>query len=318
MNHCWVPVPALYCNHGADLKQLNREKYCALVNYKMKTAAKHSAGRSPIKKFPFATTLPYAVQYVQFLQQKQKTVIYTRKAPRHPGLPLTVPYSRQKYKHWKKQTNQFARYYLTAYHPEVDGYAAGDMATNPDHEEMDQTCVLYSFNWKALQDFIEHCQCSNSAIDKFSLMLMRHRMVGMSTSTKPKRMLTDYRNHKRDTWLEHQQRELKYQHYLLQRHLIQGGNQEHLDEVDTCSERLTRASMDQILKQMKHDGMQLREHHNAGARMKFKPPDSLTDAGGASSLDLEPSVLRKEITDSFLCNVSADDMHLVAIAIIEF
>ena len=106
VNCCWVPVPALCCNCGADVKQLNWEEYCALVNYKRKTAAKHSAGRSPIKKFPFATTLPYAVQYVQFLQQKQKTVIYTRKAPRHPGLPLTVPYSRQKYKQWKsKPTN---------------------------------------------------------------------------------------------------------------------------------------------------------------------------------------------------------------------
>ena len=51
--------------------------------------------------------------------------------------------------------------------------------------------------------------------------------------------------------------------------------------------------------------------------MKFKPPDSPTNGGGASSLDLEPSVLQKEITDSFLCNVSADDMHLVAIAIKE-
>ena len=137
MNHCWVPVPALHCNHGADLKQLNQEEYCALVNYKSNTAAKHSAGRSPIKKFPFATMLPYAVQYVQFLQQKQKTVIYTRKAPRYPGLPLTVPYSRQKYKQWKKQADQFAQYYLTAYHPEVEGYAAGDMTANPDHEEMD-------------------------------------------------------------------------------------------------------------------------------------------------------------------------------------
>ena len=68
MNRCWVPVPALYCNRGADLKQPNREEYCALVNYKRKTAAKHSADRSPIKKFPFATSLPYAVQYVQFLQ----------------------------------------------------------------------------------------------------------------------------------------------------------------------------------------------------------------------------------------------------------
>ena len=107
MNHCWVPVPPLYCNHGADLKQLNREEYCALVNNKRKTAAKHSTGRSPIKKYPFATMLSYAVQYVQLLQQNQKTVIYTRKAPRHPGLPLTVPYSRQKYKQWKSQANQF-------------------------------------------------------------------------------------------------------------------------------------------------------------------------------------------------------------------
>ena len=230
MNHCWVPVPALNCNCGADLKQLNWEEYCALVNYKRKTAAKHSPGRSPIKKFPFATTLPYAVQYVQFLQQKQKTVIYTREAPRHPGLPLTVPYSRQKYKQWKKQTNQFARYYLTAYCPEVEGYAAGDMTANPDHEEMDRTFVSYSFDWKALQDFIEHCQCSNSAIDKFHLMLMRCRMVGMSTSTKAKLMLTDYRNHNWDTWSQHQQRELKYQHYLMQYNLLQGGNQEHLDE----------------------------------------------------------------------------------------
>ena len=107
-----------------------------MVNYKRNTAAKHSAGRSPIKKFPFATMLPYAVQYVQFLQQKQKTGIYTRKAPRHPGLPLTVPYSRQKYKQWKKQANQFAQYYLTAYHPEVEVYAAGDMTVNPDHEKL--------------------------------------------------------------------------------------------------------------------------------------------------------------------------------------
>ena len=103
----------------------------------------------------------------------------------------------------------------------------------------------------------------------------------------------------------------------MQHHLIQGGNQEHLDEVDTCSERLTRASMDQILKQLKHDCLQLREYHNASARMKFKPPDSPTNGGGASSLDLEPSVLQKEIADSFLCNVSADDMHLVAISIKE-
>ena len=178
------------------------------------------------------------------------------------------------------------------------------MPANPDHEEMDRTFVSYSFDWKALQDFIEHCQCSNSAIDKFHLMVMRCRMVSMSTSTKAKLMLTDYRNHNRDTWSQHQQRELKYQHYLMQHHLIQGGNQEHLDEVDTCSERLTRASMDQILKQLKHDCLQLREYHSAGARMKFKPPDSPTNGGGASSLDLEPSVLRKEIADSFLCNVT--------------
>ena len=122
-------------------------------------------------------------------------------------------------------------------------------------------------------------------------------------------MLTDYRNHNRDTWLQHQQRELKYQHYIMQHHLIQRGNQEHLDEVDTCSERLTRGPMDQILKQLKHDCLQLREYHNAGARMKFKPPESPTNGGGVSSLDLEPSVLQKEIADSFLCNVSADDMH---------
>ena len=170
----------------------------------------------------------------------------------------------------------------------------------------------------------KHCKISlnivNAAIHQLtsSALLMRWRMVSMSTSTKAKLMLTDYRNRNRDTWSEHQQRELKYQHYLMQHHLIQGGNQEHLDEVDTCSERLTRASMDQILKQLKHDCLQLREYHNASARMKFKPLDNPTNGGGASSLDLEPSVLQKEITDSFLCNVSADDMHLVAIAIKEF
>ena len=143
------------------------------------------------------------------------------------------------------------------------------MTANPDHEEMDETFVSYSFDWKALQEFLEHCQHSNSAIDKFCLMLMRRRMVGMPTSTEAKLMLTDYRNCNRDNWLQHQQRELKYQHYLMQHHLIQGGNQEHLDEVDTCSERLTRASMDRILKQLKHDCLQLREYHNASARMKF-------------------------------------------------
>ena len=142
-------------------------------------------------------------------------------------------------------------------------------------------------------------------------------MVSMLTSTKAKLMPTDYRTRNRDTWSQHQQRELKYQHYLMQHQLIQGGNQEDLDEVDTRSESLTRASMDQILKQLKHDCLQLREYHNASARMKFKPPDSPTNGGGASLLDLEPSVLQKEIADSFLCNVSADDMHLVAIAIKE-
>ena len=152
---------------------------------------------------------------------------------------------------------------------------------------------------------------------QFHLMLMRHRKVSMLTSTKAKLMLTDYRNRNKDTWSQHQQRELKYQHYLMQHYLIQGGNQEELDEVDTSSERLTRASMDQILKQLKHDCLQLREYHNASARMKFKLPDSPTNGGGASLLDLEPSGLQKEIADSFLCNVSADDMHLVAIAIKE-
>ena len=82
MNHCWVPVPALYCNCGADLTQLNQEEYCvhSLVNYKRKTAAKHSAGRSPIKKFPFATMLPYTVQYVQFLSTKAKDCYLHKKS----------------------------------------------------------------------------------------------------------------------------------------------------------------------------------------------------------------------------------------------
>ena len=82
---------------------------------KIKEKPKGNNGTQRSSCFEFENGFELASNYEQVLFQKQKTLIFKGKAPRHPG--STVPKSNILYTNWIKKSNRYANYILTMFRP---------------------------------------------------------------------------------------------------------------------------------------------------------------------------------------------------------
>ena len=177
-----VPYVAHYNHRGAALRHLNRYEYNSLVHVKERPI-QSSTSRS--KTFEFASDYPLAARYAQYLRNKQHTIIFNGKPPRHPGTspdPTTAKYAK-----WKQHADIFARYYLTAFRPEEICYEGSHQNT-------------YSYDWEALQHWIKTLQRKNCIISKFRLSAMFTRIHSLKAKFKNKVIINKYRARNRDAW----------------------------------------------------------------------------------------------------------------------
>jgi hypothetical protein len=179
-----VPVSSFYANRGYDLRNINLVEYCTIID--VKEIKGFSATRN--KHFSFSDRFFCAANHDQALRSKQRTVLVIRKPPPHPGdRPLLQP--SKGYDRWRKQADDYARFYLTLYRPEVDCYSAEQ------HND-------YLYTWEALESFVYSLSSDDTILSKFRLMSMHTRMKGLYTSYKNKIILGTYRALGRDLWDE--------------------------------------------------------------------------------------------------------------------
>ena len=76
-----IPVAALYPNRGKGLQCLNRNGYAGLVKVDKR---RDNPRRTRRAQYEFSPSFAPASQYAQFLLAKQRTVIFTSKAPPPP------------------------------------------------------------------------------------------------------------------------------------------------------------------------------------------------------------------------------------------
>ena len=170
-----VPFAAMYSNRGKDLRLLNRFEYHALVKVEEK---KVNASRST--EFCFSEKIVLAAKYAQVLRSKQQVLIIVGKEPSHPGEPPKL--SRvNAFDGWQQRANKFARYYLTLYRPEIDFFSSSE------HNNL-------SYDWTALQEFIDELQRDSSVMSKFRLGSIDRRLHSLRTRYRTKRITMDYRN----------------------------------------------------------------------------------------------------------------------------
>ena len=128
-------------------------EYDALIQVKLKLK---DVTKVSSTYFDFAETFVLAERYSQTLKGKQSTVIFKGKAARHPG---EKPKDRELMLNWQKQADRFAEYILTMFRPEECDFKGNST-----------TLSNLSYNWQALQEWINKCQCDSSIINKFRLM----------------------------------------------------------------------------------------------------------------------------------------------------
>ena len=181
-----IPYVACYSHRGEKLKYFSRYEYASLVQIKKKKAVTH---RKRGMSFEFCTTFPLQRCYAQFLHNKQRTVIFNGKAPRHPG-PEHEENTKQ-YSKWQEQADRYARYYLTAFRCEPECYSG--------HH---QNC--YDYSWNAFQEWIHTLQHDDSVLSKLRLSALNTRLHSLKATFKSKVLINKYRARARDMWSEQQ------------------------------------------------------------------------------------------------------------------
>jgi len=183
-----IPKVALYANRGYDLRELNLIEYFALIDKRPRTTTKNTQS----KHFEFPLSFVCASEYDQVLCMKQKTVIVVGKAPPYPGnRPRQIRGAQ--YDKWRREADEYARFYLTLFRPEVLCY---DIV----HEN------TYKYDWESLEAFVNALSTDKSILSKFRLMSMHTRMKGLYTPYDNKVFSGTYRNRSRDMWDPHTKR----------------------------------------------------------------------------------------------------------------
>jgi hypothetical protein len=177
-----VPKVAMYANRGFDLRELNLMEYVALIDMRERV----TTASTKCKHFDFPPSFICAAEYDQMLCMKQKTVIVIGKSPRHPGDRPRRLCGRSS-ERWKREADEYARFYLTLYRPEVLCY------------EINQE-NNYKYDWDALNDFVESLSRDKTILSKFRLMSMHTRMKGLYTTSDNKMFSSTYCNRSRDLW----------------------------------------------------------------------------------------------------------------------
>ena len=108
-----LPVVSWYFNRGEKLQGLSDSEYNAFVQVREKS--KGNNGRQRSSSFEFSNGFELAPNYEQVLCQKQKTLIFKGKAPRHPGKPVSK--NNATYSNWIMKANKYANYILTMFRP---------------------------------------------------------------------------------------------------------------------------------------------------------------------------------------------------------
>jgi hypothetical protein len=203
-----IPIPVFFPNHyhcrGETLRNMSRAEYYCLVDIKEKpnnvekqiiSQEKRKPGRKHSKFHEFGVGHPLRATHVQVLRSFQKIPIYTKRPPEE--LPKLDSDGEPEN---KNVANNFARYYLTAFRPEVDDY---------DDEHRD---LSLQFKWSGFCKFVEELEneaAQGSFISEARLHLMRSTMNGLASLNETKICLAKYRKRQRDLWTSSEQEEAR-------------------------------------------------------------------------------------------------------------
>jgi hypothetical protein len=245
-----VPVAALYPNRGEGLQSLNRYEYAALVKVDKRRENPRRIRRT---QYEFGRSFAPASQYAQFLQAKQRTVVFTSKPPPPPGTAPDINNTNE-YPQWRDKANLYGRFFLTLFRPEICCYNQSD--TND-----------YEYTWDALLQFVSELQQDKSIISKFRLMSMHTRIKGFWTPFRNKEMLATYRKRNRKIWDPIERARI--------REANKQGRFENEDIVDEYDFRITH----QTIKQSTLDSMRKQCTYDNGLRTNY-----LATAGRSQSL----------------------------------
>ena len=183
-------IPIHYNTHhrfrGEGLRHLTRSEYEATVRVQKKTSTTTSTtptaatgsrpGHVKNKRFDFDAGHVLAASHEQVIRTKQCVLIFTGRQPPIPSDETSA-----------KEKNKFARYYLAAFRPEPDLFAA------------DQVNDL-QYDWSALCSYLLHLETSNLLISKMRLNQIWKCMFNMLATHSSKVKLSDFRSRARKTW----------------------------------------------------------------------------------------------------------------------
>ena len=206
-----VPIPA--CHHyfyrGKGLEVLNLLEYTALVQVMEKPKKDHcdkptTKARQARSVFDIHPGCELHAKFCQKLKTKQDVpFVCGQPPPRRPGVkPDQMEGETQHHYHlrianWTRRANKFAQYYLMLFRPMKD------------ITEMTQS----DFTMEALMKWIETLQKDHSWLSEFRLVMLNHRLNGMSVSFKSKKTISAYRGRNRTIWSDQQrqrQRQLRH------------------------------------------------------------------------------------------------------------
>ena len=174
-------------------------------------------GRGHQRSFPLLPSFSGCNDVYHVLSRKQKTPLLKDLPPRHPGKRPPGGGTEEEVKafqFWKKRADDFASYYLTLFRP----------------HRLDSPHL--SYDWEALQLWIEDLRKDKSIISKFRLMVLHQHVRGLRTRAVCKRMARDYRGRARRMWSDAEKDEHRWR-VKARNHLVKQANSAAMDDYYT-------------------------------------------------------------------------------------
>ena len=186
----FIPYPDFYLHRGELLRILNRIEYNCLLRIVEKKKEKAlnkggaGAGRPTNARFSFGKGFVLEATHDQQLLSKHLLPIHTVGAPKIPN--FNKPHRDEQM--FRKECDDFAKYYLMAYRPELDNY-----------DENNRTLQM-DYSFEALQSFMDEMANSNRFIDQARLKMMTDKMFSLHTTQEAKVLLSQFRRRNVDYW----------------------------------------------------------------------------------------------------------------------
>ena len=233
-----VPPPLHYRYRGTALWTLNRHEYYSLIKIQRKKAAskqspsKKRGGRKASKRFCFSQSHPLHASHEQHLVSKHPVLVCCGVPPKHPGNPPTTDRGGG-VDNWEKSAQEYARYYLCMYRPELPG-------------------LTYQYEWDDLVDYVTELTSSPSALSRFRLRAMERHSKGVSSTFRFKRCLQLYRAKSRTLWNKSRQAAIRRSHMFSDAHDLDDNEVQDEEEYEEQHKHIARHRIEMMEKSIKY------------------------------------------------------------------